>query len=183
VTQTPSVLPDLFERKLSGQNENHADAAFRKHAVAGCTAGLTAVLTLHPLDVVKTRLQGVCLSLLSITIHKHLCLHVITCVTLVLSTIPQCHNTHARAVPSALQFKMEWRGRFQHTLAPGMRWSGSFRMRVGVRYMLASLQPCLAPVRTASPAASTCTKSFAFPFNAIPSEPILQVEALLGHHV
>ncbi|CAL5218643.1 g345 [Coccomyxa viridis] len=28
-----------------------------KHAVAGCTAGLTAVLSLHPLDVVKTRLQ------------------------------------------------------------------------------------------------------------------------------
>ncbi|CAK0772832.1 hypothetical protein CVIRNUC_004004 [Coccomyxa viridis] len=28
-----------------------------KHAVAGCTAGLSAVLTLHPLDVVKTRLQ------------------------------------------------------------------------------------------------------------------------------
>lgn len=26
--------------------------------MAGCTAGLTAVLTLHPLDVVKTRLQG-----------------------------------------------------------------------------------------------------------------------------
>ena len=31
----------------------------RKHAVAGCTAGLTSVLALHPLDVVKTRLQGV----------------------------------------------------------------------------------------------------------------------------
>ena len=26
--------------------------------MAGCTAGLTAVLSLHPLDVVKTRLQG-----------------------------------------------------------------------------------------------------------------------------
>lgn len=30
----------------------------RKHAVAGCTAGLVSVLALHPLDVVKTRLQG-----------------------------------------------------------------------------------------------------------------------------
>lgn len=29
-----------------------------KHAVAGCTAGLSSVLVLHPLDVVKTRLQG-----------------------------------------------------------------------------------------------------------------------------
>ncbi|CAL8470130.1 g9672 [Coccomyxa elongata] len=28
-----------------------------KHAVAGCTAGLVSVLALHPLDVVKTRLQ------------------------------------------------------------------------------------------------------------------------------
>lgn len=32
--------------------------ACRKHAVAGCTAGLVSVLALHPLDVVKTRLQG-----------------------------------------------------------------------------------------------------------------------------
>lgn len=28
-----------------------------RHAVAGCTAGLATVLTLHPLDVIKTRLQ------------------------------------------------------------------------------------------------------------------------------
>ncbi|KAK9808587.1 hypothetical protein WJX72_000133 [[Myrmecia] bisecta] len=28
-----------------------------KHAVAGCTAGLTSALLLHPLDVIKTRLQ------------------------------------------------------------------------------------------------------------------------------
>jgi len=30
----------------------------RKHGVAGCTAGLTSVLALQPLDVVKTRLLG-----------------------------------------------------------------------------------------------------------------------------
>lgn len=30
----------------------------RKHAVAGCIAGLSTVLILQPLDVVKTRLQG-----------------------------------------------------------------------------------------------------------------------------
>lgn len=29
-----------------------------QHAVAGCTAGLTTVLALQPLDVIKTRLQG-----------------------------------------------------------------------------------------------------------------------------
>ena len=29
----------------------------RKHAVAGCTAGLSTVLALQPLDVIKTRLQ------------------------------------------------------------------------------------------------------------------------------
>jgi len=28
-----------------------------KHAIAGCTAGLTTALTLHPLDVIKTRMQ------------------------------------------------------------------------------------------------------------------------------
>lgn len=32
----------------------------RKHALAGGTAGLAATLILHPLDVVKTRLQGAC---------------------------------------------------------------------------------------------------------------------------
>ena len=34
--------------------------AHRKHGIAGCTAGLAAVLILHPLDVIKTRLQGDC---------------------------------------------------------------------------------------------------------------------------
>ncbi len=32
-------------------------ASRRKHAVAGCTAGLSTVLALQPLDVIKTRLQ------------------------------------------------------------------------------------------------------------------------------
>ena len=31
----------------------------RKHGVAGCSAGLASVLVLQPLDVVKTRLQGI----------------------------------------------------------------------------------------------------------------------------
>ena len=30
---------------------------YRKHAVAGCSAGLSTVLALQPLDVIKTRLQ------------------------------------------------------------------------------------------------------------------------------
>ena len=34
-----------------------ASAPCRKHAVAGCSAGLTCVMALHPLDVIKTRLQ------------------------------------------------------------------------------------------------------------------------------
>ena len=32
--------------------------AYRPHAVAGCIAGLATVVALHPLDVVKTRMQG-----------------------------------------------------------------------------------------------------------------------------
>ena len=36
----------------------HRPVARRRNTVAGCTAGFIPVLALHPLDVVKTRLQG-----------------------------------------------------------------------------------------------------------------------------
>ena len=180
MTQTPTVLPALLRQSFQAES-------CRCCVQEACSSRLycrpdSSTDAAPPRCCEDTASR--CLLIITVYYNSQtLCLHVITCVTLVLSTVPQCHNTHARAVPSALQFKMEWRGRFQHTLAPGMRWSGSFRMRVGVRYMLASLQPCLAPVQTASPAASTCTESLAFPFSVIPSKPILQVEALLGHHV
>lgn len=35
----------------------HPNTKCRKHAVAGCTAGLSTVFALQPLDVIKTRLQ------------------------------------------------------------------------------------------------------------------------------
>ena len=37
--------------------KSNSFASCRKHAVAGCTAGLSTVLALQPLDVIKTRLQ------------------------------------------------------------------------------------------------------------------------------
>lgn len=40
------------------QYQHHIHMSNRRAAVAGCTAGLVPVLALHPLDVIKTRLQG-----------------------------------------------------------------------------------------------------------------------------
>jgi Mitochondrial carrier protein len=61
--------PDRLRRRCIGVTARlqttHCLAACRRNTVAGCTAGFIPVLALHPLDVVKTRLQGG-------SAHKHI---------------------------------------------------------------------------------------------------------------
>ena len=112
--------------------------------MAGCTAGLASVLALHPLDVVKTRLQGV---------DSKAAMH-------------GWGSTHGRCSKSKgiyalyeqvqqlfmlLQCRMVLPGCCLCTLAPGTRWPGSCRRRAGARSMPALPPRCWVQARAYSP--------------------------------
>lgn len=58
----PVLLVDTVRQSVTLRTEQVEQvkllSSCRRAAVAGCAAGLAPVLALHPLDVIKTRLQG-----------------------------------------------------------------------------------------------------------------------------